>query len=288
MSGSGIAYRERSFTSQDNLALYYREYGDPLSDKTPLLCLAGLTRNSKDFHEVALRYAPERRTLAIDYRGRGNSAYDPAWRNYRPEVYIRDILDLLAAANAHHVIAVGTSLGGLLAMGLAVAQPSALAAVVLNDVGPEIDSAGIERIKGYAGKVARMADWEAATGRLKELFGPVWPDLSEERWRELARRHFREGPEGAPEMDYDPNISRALEGADGRAPKLWPLFRALEAVPTMVIRGALSDILSEATAGAMARAKPDLVRVAVPGRGHAPLLDEPECLAALDPFIARH
>ncbi len=288
MGDDGRAYLERTFTSQDNLAIYYREYGDAASTRTPLLCLAGLTRNSKDFHALALRYAPRRRVLAMDYRGRGRSAYDPDWRNYRAQVYIRDIVHLLAATNAHPVIVIGTSLGGLLAMGLAVAQPTALAAVVLNDVGPEIDPAGIARIKGYLGQHSGLADWEAATARLREIYGPALPGLTDARWAELARAHFREGAGGAPELDYDPEISRPFSQAGAADLEAWPLFGALERVPTMVIRGALSDILSEATLARMIETKPDLVSIGVPDRGHAPLLDEPECLAALDDFIARH
>lgn len=287
MTGAAPGFLERTVSAQDGLALSYRHYGDAASAKTPLLCLAGLTRNAKDFHELALRYAPERRVLAMDYRGRGRSAYDPDWRNYRPPVYIRDVTHLLAAENVHRVIVLGTSLGGILAMALAVALPAVLAAVVLNDIGPEIDGAGIARIKGYVCQDTALGDWEAATRRLKELFGVAYPDLSEERWRALARVHFREDGDGRPALDYDPAIRRALEN-DAASADMWPLFGALAEVPTLVIRGAISDILSEATVAAMAEAKPDLVSLSVANRGHAPLLDEPECLAALDDFIARH
>ncbi len=288
MDAPAAEYAERTFTSQDDLALYYREYGDATLAKTPLLCLAGLTRNSKDFHAFAMRHARARRVLAPDYRGRGRSAYDPDWRNYRPQVYIRDIIHLLAASDAHRVIVVGTSLGGLLAMALALAQPSALAAVVLHDVGPEVDAAGLARIKGYAGTDVPMPDWAAATARLKELFGAAWPGLTEERWHELTRAHFREDDEGLPLLDYDPDLGRALARETSGSTDLWPLFRALAGVPTLVIRGALSDILSEATEVKMAALKPDLERLTVANRGHVPLLDEPECATAIDDFISRH
>ncbi len=288
MEGRELGYRERHFASQDGLAIYYRDYGERAGSRPALLCLAGLTRNSKDFHGFALRHASQRRVLAMDYRGRGRSDRDPDWRNYRFEVYARDVMDLLAATNAHRVIVVGTSLGGVLAMGLAAARPTALAAVVLNDIGPEIDPAGLRRIGTYVGKVEQLPDWERASAYTKELFGASHPDLSEEDWRTLTRNHFREGADGAPEMDYDPALGRAFEVANRRQQDLWPLFRALESVPTMVIRGALSDILGEATVQAMAAAKADLVCLTVPNRGHAPLLDEPACRDALDDFIARH
>lgn len=287
MGTPGLAYAERSFTAQDGLALHYREYGDPAGARTPLLCLAGLTRNAKDFHDLALRHAGTRRVLAPDYRGRGRSAYDRDWRHYAPEVYLRDIQHLLAAADAHRVIVVGTSLGGILAMGMAVALPTALAAVVLNDVGPEIDPAGVAHIRSYLGKQAPLDDWAAAAARVRDMYGPAYPDFGDDDWRGYARRLFREGADGAPEIDYDPAISRLFEEGAGVPADLWALFGALEKVPTMLVRGALSNILAADTARRMAEVKPDLVTVTVSNRGHVPLLDEPECRAPLDDFLAR-
>jgi pimeloyl-ACP methyl ester carboxylesterase len=281
-------YAERRFTAQDGRVLYYRDYGDAVEPATPILCLAGLTRNAKDFHDFALRHAAQRRVLALDLRGRGMSERDSDWRNYQAPTYIRDIQHLLAAADAHRVIVVGTSLGGILAMVMAVAQPTAVAAAVLNDIGPEIDPAGAARIEAYAGQTVQLDDWQAAKARLKELFGAAWPDISEQRWDSLTRQSYREGPDGGPELDYDTAISRPFQEPENRNQDLWPFFRALEQIPTLAIRGALSDIFSQQTLARMAEEKPDLEQVVVPNRGHVPLLDEPDCAAALDAFIARY
>ncbi len=280
-------YAEHRLTASDGRVLYYREYGDRVGEATPIMCLAGLTRNSRDFHDVALRHAAKRRVLALDLRGRGLSERDPDWRNYQAPVYVRDIQHLLAAAGAPRVVLVGTSFGGILAMIMAVAQPAALAAVVLNDIGPEIDPAGAARIEAYVGQATPLPDWEAAKARLKELFGQAWPDLSEERWTTLTRTFFHEGEDGLPKPDYDPAISRPFKLPENRDQDLWPFFRALADVPTLAVRGATSDILSSSTFERMAEAKPDLERLTVANRGHAPFLDEPDCAPALDAFIDR-
>lgn len=279
-----LAYRERFYRSQDDLPLYYRDYGDPLSPRTPLLCLTGLTRNSRDFERLATRFAAERRILCPDYRGRGRSAYDPDWRNYRPETYLADIRHLLAAANLHRVIAIGTSLGGALAMALGVAQPAALAAVVLNDVGPELDTRGIGRILDYIGVDRPQPDWPSAIAHLKTMF----PNLgleTEEDWRRSAEGTFREGKDGLLHFDWDVALAKPLLDSRGALPELWPLFRSLRRIPVLAVRGAASDVLSEATFARMAQEKPDLVRVTVPRIGHAPSLDDAVSRAALQRFL---
>src|SRR5262249_571120 len=140
----GEGFRACYYRSQDGLKLYYREYGDAAADeeRLPVLCLPGLTRNSRDFHDLALRLAPQRRVPAPGHRGRGKSAWDPDWRNYRPEMYLSDVFDLLAVADAPRVVVVGTSMGGLLAIGLTAYRPTCLAGVVLNDIGPELKPEG--------------------------------------------------------------------------------------------------------------------------------------------------
>ncbi|MGB1548561.1 MAG: alpha/beta fold hydrolase, partial [Alphaproteobacteria bacterium] len=145
MNETSATYRSRHFLSQDGLRLYFRDYGDPLSEKAPLLCLAGLTRNSSDFHDLATRLMGERRILALDYRGRGRSDYDPDWRHYEARTYLNDIHHLLTATGVHRVVLVGTSLGGILSMALGAVMPMALAGVILNDVGPVVSTAGLAR-----------------------------------------------------------------------------------------------------------------------------------------------
>ncbi len=278
-------FRERAYTSQDGLSLYYRDYGDPLAASVPVLCLAGLTRNSKDFHGLALRLSRTRRVICPDYRGRGRSAYDPDWRRYQPRTYVDDVRHLLAVTNLHKVLVIGTSLGGILAAAMAVAVPSAIAGAVLNDVGPDIDADGLQRIVAYVRDQQPQPDWEHAARHLKENL----PDLGirdDKGWLALARNTYREGEDGRVHVDWDPALVKPLLTGDGGATDLWPLFKALRRVPVLAVRGAKSDILSETTFERMAEALPGLARVTVTGVGHAPALVEPECQAAIDALLA--
>lgn len=276
-------FRERWFSAQDGLRLYYREYGDPLAAAPPLLCLTGLTRNSHDYDRLAGRLGADRRVICPDYRGRGRSAYDPDWRNYQPRSYVGDILQLLAAANLHRVVVIGTSLGGLLAMGLAVAQPASLAGVVLNDVGPVLHGSGLARIRGYVGRDHPQPDWAAARRFVRETFSSVG-EKSDEDWRHIAEGTFRPGADGLLHVDWDVALARPL-AAGGEVPDLWPLFRALRPIPTFALRGALSDLLTAETFDRMQLEHPALRRVTVAGVGHTPTLDEPESRDALDIFL---
>jgi len=279
-------YRERTYRSEDDLELYYRDYGDPAVARIPLLCLSGLTRNAKDYERFAARQAEVQRVICPDYRGRGRSQYDRNWRNYRPETYLGDIRHLLVATNLHRVIVVGTSLGGILAMALGALLPASLVGVVLNDAGPEISGSGLSRILGYISADRAQPDWAAAQEHIKGLF-PKLGLKSEEEWRRLTEGTYRPGDDGLLHFDWDVAIAKPLLKGGTSVPDLWPLFRSLGKVPVLAIRGALSDVLSEATFARMAREKPDLVRVSVPGVGHTPSLEEPEVRAALDAFLAR-
>lgn len=285
MTAGDDGYRRRHYSAGDGLRLCYREYGDPAASATPLVCLPGLTRNAADFHDLASRYAPERRVVALDYRGRGRSAYDPDPRNYRADVYVGDVLHLLAAANIPRAVVVGVSLGGLLAMFLAAHRPGVLAGVVLDDIGPEIESAGLEWIRRCLARDMRPGAWDEAAALTREVALDAMPDLSDDQWMAVARRSFREDEAGVIRPDFDPALADAF-AKEGPLPDLWPLYGGLGRVPTLAIRGALSDILSAETFERMAEAKPDLVRVEVPNRGHVPWLDEPECVAALDGFVS--
>jgi len=288
-AGSTVSapYRDCRFTTTDGLTLAYRDYGDPLAERAPVLCLTGIQRNSKDFHNLASRLAPTRRVICPDYRGRGRSDYAADWSTYRPEVYLADVLQLLTAAGAHQVVAVGTSMGGLLIMGLAVIRPVCLKAVVLNDVGPEVNPAGLVRISASLGRQVAMPDRAAAAAHLKAAYSHAYPDLSDADWLVHADRVFRREEDGRYVLDYDANLGKAVAAA-GKPHDLWPLFRALADLPVLATRGELSDVLSEATYDRMAAEKPDLLRVRVANRGHVPLLDEPDCLPALEDFLSRH
>lgn len=280
------AFRERRFTSRDGLRLYFRDYGDPLSPRAPLLCLSGIVRNSADFADLAERHAGERRILCLDYRGRGRSEYDRNWHNYDPFVYADDIVHLIAATGLEKFVVVGTSLGAALAMGLAALKPTALAAIVLNDFGPEVAAGGVIRILDYIGADRPQPDWTSAVAHLRELL-PTLSIRTEEGWLKMARGTYHEGPDGRLHFDWDVNLARPLARSHGAVPNLWPYFRALRRLPVLALRGALSDVLSSATFERMALAKPDLLRVTVPDAGHAPTLNEPEAAKAVDGFIRR-
>lgn len=276
-------YRERTVSAQEGLALYIREYGDPISDRAPLLCLTGLTRNSEDYHAFAGARSADRRVITLDYRGRGRSAYDPDWRNYKPETYINDIRHVLAATNCHHVVPVGTSLGAMLTMGMGAVMPTMLAGAILNDAGPELDPTGIARILDYVGDDTPVDDWEAATSRVASLF-PSLPITTKEGWRDLAERTFREREDGKLVYDWDTAIVKNLR-AMKELPDLWALFHGLRNVPVLALRGEISDVLSEDTFERMGENMPKLTRVTVPGVGHVPTMEEPAAKQAIDTFL---
>lgn len=278
-----MTYRERRYSAPDGLSLAYRDYGDPLSPGVPLLCLSGLARNAKDFAYFAERQAGRRRVVCPDIRGRGRSDYDPNWRNYRPEVYLSDIAALLAAANLHHVVVCGTSMGGLLAMGLAVTNPTALAGVIFNDVGPAIQPQAIGRIQSMIARNEPLPGWPAAIAKVKQIHADLNYD-HEWKWRRLAEATYREDEAGRLHVEWDTNIARTL---GGQIPDLWPFFRAIRRLPALAIRGEISPVLSRETFAAMLAEKPDLIQVTVPGTGHAPALDEAEAEQAIDDFLAQ-
>jgi pimeloyl-ACP methyl ester carboxylesterase len=280
-------YAEIHWQSHDGLRLYARVYEGPETGAPTVLCLHGLTRNSRDFEDLALHLQRRYRVVVPDLRGRGCSARDPKWQNYQPGIYVQDILALLGTVDAPRAAIIGTSLGGMLAMMLGVGEPARVAGIVLNDVGPELDPVGVERIKQYAGRLPPARTWSAATAQLRTIFGEAWPNLAPDRWAVLARRSYRENAAGVVETDADPNIGEALRAAPAAALDLWPFWRALRKVPTLAIRGERSDILSAATFARMKAENPDVQQLLVAGRGHVPLLDEPECLAAIDAFLSQ-
>lgn len=275
------------FRNQDNLRLAYRDYNQSGNIRLPILCLAGLTRNAKDFHSFACHMAPRRRILALDYRGRGRSEYDTDWRRYEAPVYVQDVLQFLTALDVEQVIVLGTSLGGILTMGLSLARPTLLAGVILNDIGPAIVESGRQRIANYVGQDVRAADLAAAAAIWYRNFGQAYPKLDPAGWLRIADNTFTHDPEaGNYRLDYDLTISRALiKGARQPLPDLWPLFLGLRDTPTLVLRGALSDILDAATLARMGSLHRRMQAVTIPDVGHVPMLDEPESRVALDAFI---
>ena len=281
-----MSFTEHHYQSHDNLSLYYRCYG---SGKDVVVCLPGLTRNSKDFHEIARYLVPRYRVFCLDLRGRGQSDRDRNWRNYNPKTYVRDTWQLMDQLGIVNFIVIGTSLGGLLAMIMASQRPERLKAIVLNDVGPEVDPVGYERILDSIGRPVEVKTWQAAAQFCRETYEAVLPDMSPGFWDAFAYKSFRAGENGNPELDVDPNIGQAIRKGDlsrvaGVPIDPWDAFRAVS-MPCLVLRGEISDILSEEIVGRMLIAKPDLKQALIPGRGHAPLLDEPASLAAIDAFL---
>ena len=279
-------FADRFFHAQDDLRLHYRDYGDPLSTKTTVLCLPGLTRNARDFHEIALRLGGERRVLCPDYRGRGGSAYDPDPRRYVPMTYIGDLHHLSTLADVERAVVIGTSMGGLLAIGLAVIFPTLVAGVVLNDIGPTVEGPGLGRIIDYIGKDAPQADWPAAVAHVKQMSKHLHFE-TEAQWQRLAYGAFRRRDDGLLHVDWDVRLAEALRQDVQAMPDLWAMYRALRRVPLLTLRGERSDVLSAATFERMGREHPDCRQATIPGVGHVPALDEPLATEVLDEFFTR-
>lgn len=265
----------------DGLALAVWEW-DGGDAAPPLLCLPGLVRTGADFAGVAQALGAGRRVVAPDYPGRGGSGRSRRVARYAPEACLRDVLDVCAALHLHGVVAIGTSFGGLLAMGLATARPTLLRAVVLNDIGPEIDAAGAAFVREFVASDPALPDLTAGAAHLRALL----PQLSlrtEAEWRHMAALTYRQGTDGRWHPHWDLAIARLLEA---RAPPLWPLFGALAHLPLLLVWGEASDVLAAETVARMRAARPDMTVVALPGVGHAPTLAEPAALAALRGFLA--
>jgi pimeloyl-ACP methyl ester carboxylesterase len=282
-----------SYASTDGLALHARDYPPQagiVPARLPVVCLHGLTRNASDFHAFAPRAAAMgRRVLAPDMRGRGRSAWaaDPA--DYNLQVYAADVATLLSGQDISQAIFVGTSLGGLITMTLVDAQPDLVAAVVLNDIGPTVSEQGLARIAGYAGRPAVAACWEEAAAYVRDINACAFPDYRDHDWSEWARRAFQPDATGRLVMRYDPAIGLALE--DGKrkttTPELQRAFlRMAHERPTLLVRGALSDLLEPRHALAMRLQAPAMRYVEVPGVGHAPMLTEPAAFDAIADFLA--
>lgn len=281
---AAAGYDDRYLVVGEGLKLHYRDYPGP-RDKPPLLCLHGLTRNSRDFADFAERYSPSWRVLALDFRGRGMSDHDPTPARYTPLVYAGDVLLLLDELMLDRAIFVGTSLGGLVTMILAAMAPHRIAASILNDVGPDVNGAGIDRILTYLGKDRRFRNWDEAADAIAAIQGSAFERYGHEDFVRMAKRNCRE-ENGEIRFDYDMAIAEPFRTA-GQNTKvdLWPLFTALGQKPLLVVRGERSDLLTAASLEKMHKAVPAMKSVTVPQVGHAPMLDEPEAMAAIDAFL---
>lgn len=274
------------YASADGLRLVARKFSGSRDGAGTVLCLHGLTRNSRDFAELAAELRGEFHVLAPDQRGRGQSAYDPVPLNYNLLVQSQDMWTLLDHCGVEKCVVVGTSMGALMAVVMANQNPGRIVALVLNDAGPEVDPKGVARIRSYVGQGGPIGDWDAAAAALKAVHGGALPTYGEDDWARLARATYVEGGSGL-RLDYDPALASVFASDGGAPPDMWPAFAVVQSIPTLVIRGALSDILSAETVAEMGRRFPTVTVATIDHRGHAPDLTEPAALAAIHAFLAR-
>ena len=277
-------WTDRSWNSSDGVKLHYRDH-DGNRERPPILCIPGLTRNARDFEPVADRFAGDWRVISIDLRGRGGSAFDPDPANYKPMVYVADLLKLLDQLGIADAVFVGTSLGGICTMTLALSDQERIAGAMLNDIGPVVDPAGIERISGYVGKEARFAGWDEAIAAVAGRGDDIYPDYGPAEWDRFVRRMAREDGNDVI-FDYDMRIADNFKIATS-APDMWPFYKALAGRPVTILRGEYSDLLSADVAQQMAAMLDDVDLVTVPRVGHTPSFDEPESIAALKRLLDR-
>jgi len=265
--------------------MHYRDYPGS-DDRPPLLCLHGLTRNARDFTDLAERFSPRFRAITLDFRGRAQSDYDPVPARYLPPTYTYDVMELLDRLRIPEAVFVGTSLGGLVTMLMAVMAPQRIAGAILNDVGPEVGQGGIDRIKTYVGKDVRFRNWDEAANAIATNYGASFDRYAHDDWVRMAKRNCRE-ENGEIRFDYDMAIALPFN-TDGETPQvdLWPLFTALAQKPLLVIRGAKSELLTAETAARMRAEAPGMKFALVEGVGHAPELNEPEAVGAIEEFLA--
>ncbi len=272
------------YHSDDGLRLYSRDYAGPNAGAPVVLCLPGLTRNSKDFAGIAESLRTTHRVLCPDQRGRGRSERDADPTHYRPDRYARDMITMLNHFGIAETVLIGTSLGGMMAIIMMATDPARVTAAVLNDVGPVVETHGIQRIAGYVGKTATVKTWEEAATQIAQINGVAFPNYGREDWLAMARNVCVE-QDGMIVLDYDPAIALGV-AAGTAAVNLWPLFDAMPPKPMLVIRGEISDILSVETQQEMVRRLPMVTAVTIAGRGHAPTLDEPDSRFAIQQFLA--
>lgn len=294
METSQPVFKDIFFSARDGLRLYARHYAPTTpahrrAKTRPALCLAGLTRNSRDFHEVAQALSQHatspRDVYTLDLRGRGLSEHDADWKNYAVPVEMHDVIDFMTVTNLFDAGIIGTSRGGLITMVLAAVQPGRIGAVVLNDIGPVIDRDGLVRIASYVGRIPTPKTWPEAARIVRDLTKRDFHNLTDGDIEIFTRQLFNDR-NGKPISGYDSKLAKSLSMFDGPIPALWPQFGALKRVPVLVIRGANSDLLSESTVLEMQKRHPKLSHVTVPAQGHAPLLNDAPTISSIAKFFS--
>jgi pimeloyl-ACP methyl ester carboxylesterase len=281
--GTKVQYTDGYWWSNDGLRLHYRDYAGDKS-RPPILCIPGLTRNVRDFEHVAQRLAGDWRVICVDLRGRGESAYAKDPMTYVPLTYVQDIEALLAELKIKRFVAIGTSLGGIITMMMAGLKPGRIVGALLNDIGPVLDERGLERIRTSVGRSHSWPTWVHAARDLGTMQAVVYPGYKLEDWIAYAKRVCRLTQQGRIILDYDLQIAEPM-ARPTEAFDLWPAYEALGTAPVAIVRGALSDLLSEHTAKDMVRRLPHARLTTVSGVGHAPALNEPAATRALGALL---
>ncbi|HEY7808816.1 MAG TPA: alpha/beta hydrolase [Allosphingosinicella sp.] len=281
------AWADGYWSSGDGLRLHFRDYsGDP--SRPPIVCIPGLTRNARDFEGVADRLAGRWRLLCLDLRGRGGSEFAKDAMSYVPARYADDVEALLAEQGLERLIFFGTSLGGIVTMLLAQRNPSRIAGALINDIGPVLETSGLDKIRGYVGRSQNWPTWLHAARAIAEAQRDRYPDWLIEDWIAYAKRLCKLTPNGRVVFDYDMRIADPFKTPGGEAGfDMWEAWRSLAGVPTLLLRGELSDLLSVETEARMKAENLTLETVTVPRAGHAPTLDEPVAAEAIEAFLAR-
>ena len=285
-------FSEIRYTSTDGLALYARDYASHSGPaRLPVICIHGLTRNAGDFDELAPWIASQgRRVIAVDVRGRGKSARDANPANYQPIIYADDIVKLAHDLGIERAVFIGTSMGGIITMTLALRKSRLISAAILNDVGPILSEKGLARIAGYAGKTTQLASWDEATAYIKNINESAFPDNTMEEWSKWAQRAFAENPQGDLVMRYDPNIAQPIQSGKLKSQSLMSKFafrRLARKRPTLLVRGALSDLVEDEQASYMKKTAPTMLYAEVPNVGHAPMLTEAPAREAIRTFLSQ-
>lgn len=276
------------WSSSDGLKLHYRDYAGGGDGRPPIICIPGLTRNARDFDGVADRLAGDWRLICVDLRGRGESGYAKDVASYVPKTYLADVEALIAELGLDRFVLFGTSLGGLITMLLASNDSKRIAGAMINDIGPVIHARGLERIRSYVGRSHSWPTWLHAARHFADVQGDLYPGWKLDQWLIHAKRVCRLNPGGRIVLDYDMRLAEPFKAPGGDTGfDLWPAFNSLEGIPSLVVHGELSDLLTADTVAAMKAANPMLESVTIPGVGHAPTLDEPEAVEAIGRLLAR-
>ena len=289
MKSVGAKQTDVDFRSADGSLRLHGEVRGPDDASLTVLCLHGLTRNGGDFGFLAQHLSTRYRIVTADQRGRGKSQWDSDPANYHPGTYVADMFALLDGLAIDRVALIGTSMGGLMAMIMGASQPARLRGIVLNDIGPEILVSGLKRLRRSLNDRAPATTWAEATEQAKRINEIAFPDYLDADWEAFARRTYVEDASARPVAAFDPAILKGLNEADLTAvpQNLWSLWKQLGSIPILAIRGALSDIISPQVLDAMAAEHPNLTAISIANRGHAPMLDEPAAVAAIDAFLKR-